>query len=628
MATTPAQPMNATPSTEHEFASEHEFAPTRQVQRIKFPDALTVEQADRMALFWMSRLPDPDVVLRKAGIDRTALRNLEGDDEISQCLETRREAVVTTPWRLEPDATSDAAQHLIGQLRPHIETIIRSAFGAVPYGYSVIECLFEQRGGRCYLTGVFDRPFEWFTPRNDGLTYHGSHGDIDGDPEKYYLTVRGPTTRNPYGEALLSRLYWPAFIRREGWNHWLQFLERFGTPMIFGKTRGNPTQAAQMLYDAARRNASLAVGVDEDIVMLDSGKDGRQFEMMEQAIVRRIEKTILGQTLTSDTGKDGGGSYALGKVHEQVRQDKRNADIRLVSKTVQRIINTLCKYSGWQPFEYVMADEVGLETERVDRDVKVVRDLGFDVTEGYLLDRLDFRPGDLVKRATPALAPIPPAAQNEPAAAAQAAAQPIALANFAEPDQPRFTTQQQVIEDGIEGAIDALASPLNSPQIAQAIRAATSPEDLEERLAILLRTQDPRTFHRIFERALFAADVLGYAHAGPGESSQTQAPTLNLHAAIHLPETALQPAPITLSPQAVQVDVHLPEQPAPTVHVAAAAPTVQVLAPEQPAPIVNVNLPNRRSETTVERDARGDIVKTIRIETNTEQTGTEEPDHD
>ena len=53
-------------------------------------------------LTYLLELGDPDETLRKLGMNRTHLRALEGDDEISAAMDTRREAVIATAWRLEP----------------------------------------------------------------------------------------------------------------------------------------------------------------------------------------------------------------------------------------------------------------------------------------------------------------------------------------------------------------------------------------------------------------------------------------------------------------------------------------------------------------------------------------------
>lgn len=83
---------------------------------------------------------------------------------------------------------------------------------------------------------------------------------------------------------------------------------------------------------------------------------------------------------------------------------------------------------------------------------------------------------------------------------------------------------------------------------------ATSVEDLHERLAVALADADDWQFREVLERAMFAAEIMGYAHAGGNRNSgEVQA------AAVH--EVHLN-APIT---------IQMPEQPAPIVNVQAAA---------------------------------------------------------
>lgn len=69
-----------------------------------------------------------------------------------------------------------------------------------------------------------------------------------------------------------------------------------------------------------------------------------------------------------------------------------------------------------------------------------------------------------------------------------------------------------------------------------------------------------------------------------------------------LPEIRLQMP--EQPPANIAVDVHVPEQPAPVVHVA--APHINV---ESPAPIVNVTIPPKKTITEIERDRDGNITR-------------------
>jgi hypothetical protein len=86
---------------------------------------------------------------------------------------------------------------------------------------------------------VLEMPFEFYFPQQDGTcctapTAPASRGRCI--PEKYLIPVINPTYANPYGDALLSRLYWLWFFRTHGWQYWVQWLENFGAPFLVGKT--------------------------------------------------------------------------------------------------------------------------------------------------------------------------------------------------------------------------------------------------------------------------------------------------------------------------------------------------------------------------------------------------------
>ena len=51
---------------------------------------------------------------------------------------------------------------------------------------------------------------------------------------------------------------------------------------------------------------------------------------------RQVSKLILGQILTSDTGKNGGGSYGLGAIHNEVRIDILRSDAKGIATDLNR----------------------------------------------------------------------------------------------------------------------------------------------------------------------------------------------------------------------------------------------------------------------------------------------------
>jgi len=473
---------------------------------------LTAAQATFDISAATAKFPDPDEMLRKAGMTRALLRPLEADEEVSQCLETRREALVAVPWRLEPqeDPNHDWVQ---AEIAPVFETLIRSCFNAVPYGYSVSEVVYgDKEDGTFGIASLMEKPFEWFEPKADGtLIYRSSQlGDIVGDPLKYLVTIRSPSYRQPYGEALFTRIYWTVFFKIHGRKFWAKFLERFGEPLLIGQVADQEKFVSDVL--ALGLAAGLPVQPGDQVSHVAVSQAG-EFDRFDQNLVMTIQKVILGQTLTSQMSSSGG-SFAAAQIHNQVRMDKRNADIRLCAGTIQRLIDNLLTLNGMPlGIKFVMADGTGLEMERAQRDALMVEKGILKLTKAYILDRYDYKEGDFVMAEEGDALDEPTETPTEPVkkAAASSPAKKVALAYL--PAQEPFTRKQQVIEDGVEGVLATIESPISDEAVRSAVMAATSPEDLEERLAILLRDANLDQFNEVYARAAFAADIIGYAHA-------------------------------------------------------------------------------------------------------------------
>jgi phage gp29-like protein len=492
------------------------FPPKLPAVLAKSREPLYSEVAFNHVLEWFTTVPDPDLMLQKAGIQRYQLQFLELDDEVAQCVETRKDAVIATPWRLEPNQTR-LAKALTAQLEPHIVAIERAVMSAVFYGYSVLEITWQQTGGRVTIARVDERNIEWFRLHPQlGWRYFPDDGSggVDGlecDPRKFFITISHPTTRNPYGESLLSRLWFPVTWRREGWQMWLKFLETFGQPIVIGRVFDYATFVAAMKAQGVRSVIGWQGRADDAVTTISASGPG-EFERLENALVRRIEKLILGQTLTSDVGDSG--SYAAAKVHNEVRHDKTHADLRLVMATAQQIVNVMAGLNGQVPPKFIMADATGLEAERAARDaalVPVMAASGLRLTANYFQDRYDYREEDLM--AAPILeAPEEPEAEApEVVAEARATLLPLAA--------PKFTKTQQEIEDLGEAALAAApAQPIDPDRVRDAIVGAKDADDLRERLLMVWEDGPEKAFADTLEKAQFAARIIGYVSAAEGRS--------------------------------------------------------------------------------------------------------------
>lgn len=496
------------------LAKPAQFAP-------KQPSLFEPQVVDR-AITALFEMRDPDETLRKLGISRKDLRVLEADDEITAAMDTRREAVISTAWRLEP-GTGAGSDFIWAEIEPHIERVMRGTLTALAYGFSVQEVTYAMKGGRVGIASIDEKPFEWFGfDSNRQLIYTDLNGTrhnvmLEEDfQNKILLTQYRPSFTNPYGEALFSRLYWPWFFRTNGWKFWAKALERTATPFLKGTAPiGNvlneqgeavsSTTALDAALQRAVQSATISLQEGWNVEFLSAPQTGNSFEQFDAACIKRMQRLILGQTLTSDTGQGGGGSYALGQVHNEVRMDRRNADIRLVTQTMQQLVDYLWavnSFTGAVP-EFVMEDGKGLEPERADRDAKLLPVLeasGIKLDKSYYLQNYDFEDEHLGVSAV--------STPSNPA-------QNFAAMTFAPAGIPQ---DQAALDAGIESLVDdaegnqKMMEGMLKPVIAM-IQNAESYQDIQRNLAAQYPKMKTKELEQKMAKALFASDMWGLLNA-------------------------------------------------------------------------------------------------------------------
>lgn len=469
--------------------------------------ALSQEQAFNSFVQWLSRHPESDDVLKAAGVKRHQLFSLLADDEISQAVETRLDALLSVPYRLSP-SEGPAAEFLLRQMSKFLRPILTTAFNARLVGYSVQEGVYEKDQEISDETGfrglkyITEKPMEWFEPKINGeLRYFPDNGSGSADGVvvdqtfKFFLTLNSPTYKQPQGKALLSKLYWPKYYRDNGWKFWGKNLERFGSPILVGKS--SDTQAMLNALLMAHGSAVMSLDTEDEVAALGTanGNNGQAFDTFETAILRRINKVILGQTLTS--GTDGGsGNRALGDVHNNVRKDKRDSDIQLVLPTLQRVVDALCAINGLPEHSITLADGKGLETERAGRD-KTLSEIGVQFTEQYFQDEYNLSPEHF-------------AVKNDQQQGKVFSVLPSQRFSFA----AEQTTPGQ---KQIDGLVPDSYKLLDADQLKNIILDCDSPEQVAEKLFNILPDLPLTTFNQQLQEALYIADIIGYSASNEGK---------------------------------------------------------------------------------------------------------------
>ncbi len=478
--------------------------------------ALYSHEAEQALISYLTKMPDGDEVLRKAGVTRPRLKVMMYDDEIYQAIEKRQDKLESAPWRIEPIDRPES-KIIMEHLREWWSEILLGTQNARWYGYSVLEAIYTKpEEPSLHIDGdtitpfigfkwIGEKPMQWYEPKNDGrlmllANYNTTRQDQEVDQRfKHFLTRCKSTYENPLGEALLSRLYWVWFFKTSGFKFWAKFVEKFGLPMLVGKTAGKTTDMRDALLRAHASSVIALSGTDSVEIQTanTNGNASQTFEVFDKNLERRIQKVILGQTLTS--GTDSSGSRALGDVHLEVQNSKYKADVRMIMPTIQAIINALCDLNGWERHRVIIGEEKSLEEPKADRDVKL-KNAGAVLTPQYFKREYGLEDGDVIEQ--------PQTGFNQFTALPRQAFNFKASAN-------KLSPEQQEVEELTDGQ-DELQL-LKPDQVKELVFKSDSPESLAYHLMQLIPGATQTQFTANLDQALYAADVLGYVTAQNGK---------------------------------------------------------------------------------------------------------------
>ncbi|MBJ8744039.1 DUF935 domain-containing protein [Citrobacter farmeri] len=296
------------------------------------------------------------IVLRDAERgDLTAQADLafdmeEKDTHLFSELSKRRLAIQSLPWSIQPpkDATpqekKDAAMlDEMLQDAAWFEDGIFDAGDAILKGYSMQEIEWGWLGKQRVPVALHWRdPALFCTPESNLNQLRLRDGSADGVELQPFGWFRHQAkSRSGYAGTLglVRTLVWPFIFKNYSVRDFAEFLEIYGLPMRVGKyptgaTSREKSTLMQAVMDIGRRAGGIIpMGM---ALEFQSAADGQAdpFQAQISWAERSMSKAILGGTLTTEAGDKG--ARSLGEVHNEVRKEIRNADLRQLRRSVNR----------------------------------------------------------------------------------------------------------------------------------------------------------------------------------------------------------------------------------------------------------------------------------------------------
>lgn len=278
----------------------------------------------------------------------------EKDGHLAAELGKRRRALLVDWSVVPPDNPTPAEKRnaeLLGELVAEIadfEDVLFDITDAIGKGFSCCEIEWHKPGKYWLPKTITHRPQSWFTVHRGyrqqlRLRSNTTVDGIVGEPlQPFGWITHVHKAKSGYIErtALFRQLVWPYLFKNYSVGDLAEFLEIYGIPVRIGKYPSGASEKEKMTLLRALvgigHNAAGIIPTGMELDFLDAATgDPKAFELMLNWCERTQSKVILGATLTS--GADGKSSTnALGNVHNEVRKDLRDSDIRQLCSTVTR----------------------------------------------------------------------------------------------------------------------------------------------------------------------------------------------------------------------------------------------------------------------------------------------------
>lgn len=450
----------------------------------------------------------------------------EKDGHIASEMGKRRRALILD-WEITaPDNASALEKRNAEQLGelvqsiPDFEDVIFDATDAIGKGFACLEIEWHRVEGFWLPKTLTHRPQSWFQLHRgyrQELRLRSNTTDeqgIQGAPlNPFGWVTHIHKAKSGYLErtALFRQLVWTYLFKNYSVGDLAEFLEIYGIPVRLGKYPPNASEREKAtLLRALVGIGHNAAGIIPEGMIIDfkdaATGDPKAFELMISWCERNQSKVILGGTLTS--GADGAASTnALGNVHNEVRKDLRDGDIRQLNSTITRdLVYAIAALNGLAPDGIKRCPRFGLVTGETE-DIKVFADalpklvgIGVQVPQDWANQKLGIptpQPGQVVLGMTPQV-------QVLPTETAALTAQRVKL-NSA-PAQPLTVGQsmQPQLADNVEKA----SSPWFA-QIRKLVDSATSLEEIRDGLEQLIPNMTLDQYAQAMADAMAAAQMAG-----------------------------------------------------------------------------------------------------------------------
>jgi phage gp29-like protein len=357
---------------------------------------------------YLTPAPTAYHILYSGALSSPGIRNLydlyqemeDKDGHLYSVLQTRKNGMLSRERKVVAASDSprdrEVAEFVAGALEriPQFDQALRDILDALGKGFSVAEIIWAIEGNRVGVAAVKSRSQGRFVFDLDGrlclldeeaaqaarlwdlpLSLSSYPSNLSHLPdEKFIVFTFDARHGNAYGNGLCQKAYWYYWFKKNNLKFWVIFNEKFGSPTVVGKYRSGASEEERdrllEVMEGLQNDTGIVIPESMVIELLEARRSGslNTYRDLADWCNDEISKIVLGGTLTTSEGRRAG-SYALGKIHEAVRNEYVAADARALMEVVNaQLVARLVEYNFGRAvvpprWTIDIADDADLERE-------------------------------------------------------------------------------------------------------------------------------------------------------------------------------------------------------------------------------------------------------------------------
>lgn len=332
----------------------------------------------------------------------------EKDAHLFSQLQTRKLAVTGLDWEIQPFSSEEAdkiiAEFVSEQMNQleNLNDIMMDMLDAIGKGISVMEIEWgidsDMHNVIEDIRQVHAKKLIWDSITDEMKICTQDYPEGLSIPQNKFVIHRYKAKSGHESRAgILRVISWMYLFKNYSLKDWVAFAEVYGMPLRLGKYDASASKAdKEALMQAIISLGSDAAGIvptSTAIEFIEANKTTSTdvYSTLAKYCDEQISKAVLGQTLSSDSG---GGSYAQGKVHNEVRHDLTKADAAAMETTIrQQIIAPLVLYNFGPDadvpfFQFDCQDPEDL-LQTADIYVKLGTELGIPIAADHIYKKFN-----------------------------------------------------------------------------------------------------------------------------------------------------------------------------------------------------------------------------------------------